>query len=126
MFQELTNHIVLYYFGAASELQPRSRPARMLLWSWWMLSVVVAAAFSGTLTAVLSVSRQPQIFSSLEDLVVKQHGYKWGTFRDASIYILLRVSSVLFLYIILGSAGKPICRWAFFLIFFQVCACACA
>ncbi|XP_070179396.1 glutamate receptor 3-like [Littorina saxatilis] len=76
----------------ASELQLRSRPARVLLCSWWLLSVVLAAAYSGTLTAFLSVTKETRLISSLEDLVTKQHDYKWGTPVVSSIFLSLQNS----------------------------------
>ncbi|XP_070181191.1 glutamate receptor 3-like [Littorina saxatilis] len=75
---------VFFVTGGAALLKPtevllQSRPARMLLLSWWMVTLVVAAAYSGTLTAFLSVAKQPQLFSSPRDLVSKQHNYQWGS-----------------------------------------------
>ncbi|XP_070181288.1 glutamate receptor 1-like [Littorina saxatilis] len=70
-----------------------SHPARVLLCSWWLLSLVVVAAFSGTLTAYLSVARQPQLFSSLQDLVTKQHDYTWGTSSESSIMLVFKESN---------------------------------
>ena len=60
-----------------------------------MLSLVVTAAYSGTLTAFLSVSKQPLLFSTPEDLLTKSHSYTWGTFHDNTIKITLEVISLL-------------------------------
>ena len=77
-----------------------------MLWSWWMVSLVVAAAYSGTLTAFLSVSKQPPPFSSPQDLLTTDHHYTWGTFLDSVQMFILKVSkrcrccSLLILYLL--------------------------
>ncbi|KAK7471509.1 hypothetical protein BaRGS_00035848, partial [Batillaria attramentaria] len=76
-----------------SEVTLRSRPGRVLLSSWWMFSLVMAAAYSGTLTAFLSVSKDTQLFTSLQDLVTKQHDYKWGTSAGLSLAITFKNST---------------------------------
>ena len=47
-----------------------------------MLSLVVTAAYTGTLTSFLSVSTQPLLFSTARDLLTKSHHYTWGIFDD--------------------------------------------
>ncbi|KAK7104408.1 hypothetical protein V1264_019130 [Littorina saxatilis] len=89
---------VFFVTGGAALLKPtevllQSRPARMLLLSWWMVTLVVAAAYSGTLTAFLSVAKQPQLFSSPRDLVSKQHNYQWGSVGSTSSALLLESSN---------------------------------
>ena len=63
----------------------------MLLWTWWMLSLVVTAAYTGTLTSFLSVSTQPLLFSTARDLLTKSHLHKWGVFDNTVIAMLLEV-----------------------------------
>ena len=63
-----------------------------MLWSWWMVSLVVAAAYSGTLTAFLSVSKQPPPFSSPRDLLTTDHHYTWGTILNSVQEFILKVS----------------------------------
>ena len=58
--------------------------------SWWLVTVVLAAAYSGSLVAHLSLTRPYLPFRSLEDLV-KQSQYKWGTVRDAAIHSIVKV-----------------------------------
>nr|KAG5688951.1 hypothetical protein BaRGS_031350 [Batillaria attramentaria] len=55
-----------------------------------MFSLVMAAAYSGTLTAFLSVTKDTQPFTSLQDLVTKQHDYKWGTYGRGGIALTLQ------------------------------------
>ena len=56
-----------------------------------MVSLVVTAAYSGTLTAFLSVSTQPLLFSRPEDLLTKSHSYTWGCHMDTAIRLMLEV-----------------------------------
>nr|KAG5700690.1 hypothetical protein BaRGS_029055 [Batillaria attramentaria] len=77
----LTLDKVLHITGAAllsesSEVQMRSRSGKVLLMSWWMFSLVMAAAYSSTLTAFLSVTKDRQLFSRLEDLTSTLPLYK--------------------------------------------------
>ncbi|XP_070181190.1 glutamate receptor ionotropic, delta-1-like [Littorina saxatilis] len=79
--------------GGAALLKPtevlfQSRPARILLLTWWMLTLVVAAAYSGTLTAFLSVAKQQKVFSGPRDLVSEPHDYKWGTVGSSGLAVL--------------------------------------
>ena len=60
-----------------------------------MLSLVVTAAYCGTLTAFLSVSSQPLLFSRLEDLLTKSHSYTWGVFPETNIRLILEVIAIL-------------------------------
>ena len=60
-----------------------------------MLSLVVTAAYSGTLTAFLSVNSQPQLFSRPEDLLTKSHSYTWGVFPETYIRLILEVTAKL-------------------------------
>ena len=69
----------------------RSAAARVLLSSWWLLSLVMAAAYSGSLTAFLSASRQPLLFSTPEHLLTKVHSYTWGTVGNSSFTMFLEV-----------------------------------
>nr|KAG5688949.1 hypothetical protein BaRGS_031348 [Batillaria attramentaria] len=55
-----------------------------------MFSLVMAAAYSGTLTAFLSATKDTQLFNSLQDLVTKQHDYKWGAVSDTALSIVLK------------------------------------
>nr|KAG5688948.1 hypothetical protein BaRGS_031347 [Batillaria attramentaria] len=74
----------------AYEVTLRSTPGRVLLGSWWMFSLVMAAAYSGTLTAFISVPKDTQLFSSLQDLVAKQHDYKWGCVNNTALALVLK------------------------------------
>ena len=59
-----------------------------------MLSLVVTAAYTGTLTSFLSVSTQPLLFSTARDLLTKSHQYTWGTFKEDELTNALRVCEV--------------------------------
>ena len=58
--------------------------------SWWLVTVVLAAAYSGSLVAHLSLTPPYLPFRSLED-VVKQSEYKWGTLANASLHNLVKI-----------------------------------
>ena len=77
--------------STASEGKLTSRGGRLLLWSWWMLSLVLMSAYSGTLTSILSVSQQPKLFSTPADLLSGSHGYTWGVLEDSVMVELLKV-----------------------------------
>ena len=59
-----------------------------------MLSLVVTAAYTGTLTSFLSVSTQPLLFSTASDLLTKSHHYTWGTYKDGQLQNILKVVEV--------------------------------
>ena len=81
----------LCYLSTASESKVTSRGGRVLLWSWWMLSLVVMSAYSGTLTSFLSVSQQPKLFSTPEDLLSGSHGYTWGAVKANAMNQIMKV-----------------------------------
>nr|KAG5688950.1 hypothetical protein BaRGS_031349 [Batillaria attramentaria] len=58
-----------------------------------MFSLVMAAAYSGTLTAFLSATKDTQLFSSLQDLVTKEHDYTWGTPGGTALTVFLQRSN---------------------------------
>ncbi|XP_070180444.1 glutamate receptor ionotropic, delta-1-like [Littorina saxatilis] len=64
---------------------------RVLVYSWWLLCMVVAAAYSGTLTAVLSVTKTTDLFLKPRDLLTKDHDYTWGVQRDSGVQLALQV-----------------------------------
>ncbi|XP_070180460.1 probable glutamate receptor [Littorina saxatilis] len=76
-----------------SEIVLSSPRSHMLLFSWMLLSLVVAAAYGGTLTASLTVNRQPQPFGSLQDLLSSDHSYTWGTVGNAAFLVSLQNSN---------------------------------
>ena len=78
-------------FSTASDSQLQSRSGRVLLWSWWVVSLVVTAAYTGTLTSFLSVTAQPLLFSTARDLLTKAHHYTWGTVNETELAIILKV-----------------------------------
>jgi hypothetical protein len=62
-----------------------------VLGSWCLLTLVLTAAYSGTLIAFLSVNTKPRLFSSTRDLLADPHGYAWGTMGNVSLQIMLQV-----------------------------------
>ena len=78
--------------STASDCKLSSRGGRLLLWSWWMLSLVVMSAYSGTLTSFLSVNQQPKLFSTPADLLSGSHGYTWGVMEDSIMVEILKVT----------------------------------
>ena len=70
----------------------QSGSGRVLLCSWWLLTLVVAAAYSGTLTAYLSVSRHHPVFKRT-NFETHSRTERWGGGRmglsernDAMVY----------------------------------------
>jgi hypothetical protein len=87
---------------AASEVEVRSGSSRVVFCCWLLGLTLLTACYSSTLTAFLSVSKQPApLFSSMDDLISKQpHGYKWGTMRDYGLHVLIEVNQQsMYLYV---------------------------
>ena len=95
-FQHQRDSVTEFYsefcLSTASESKLTSRGGRALLWSWWMLSLVVMSAYSGTLTSFLSANQQRQLFSTPEDLLSGSHGYTWGAMKDSNLVEILKVT----------------------------------
>ncbi|KAK7488401.1 hypothetical protein BaRGS_00020375 [Batillaria attramentaria] len=124
----------------SSEVPLRSRSGKVLLMSWWMFSLVMAAAYSSTLTAFLSVIKDRQLFSRLEDLVSKQHDYTWGTYGRSGLALTLQTSNVSMYRDLwagiqrftirdpdvlsedIGTLADKVCREKFVLLFYQLAA----
>lgn len=83
-------HPSTFLAPSASEDDWRTGPSRVLVACWWAVTVVVAAAYSGSLVAHLSLARPHLPFRSLED-VVKQQEYTWGTLVNASVHTMITV-----------------------------------
>nr|KAG5712317.1 hypothetical protein BaRGS_023896 [Batillaria attramentaria] len=56
-----------------------------------MFSLVIAASYSSTLTAFLSVTKDAHLFSDIDDLVTKTHEYTWGVFGNSSLALTFQV-----------------------------------
>ncbi|KAK7504958.1 hypothetical protein BaRGS_00003986 [Batillaria attramentaria] len=54
---------------------------------------IAGAVLLGTLTAFLSVTKDTQLFSSIEDLVRKEHDYTWGFINDSAAMLSIMNSN---------------------------------
>ncbi|KAK6182393.1 hypothetical protein SNE40_010096 [Patella caerulea] len=64
-------------FLGGDGIRPRTWTGRILTFSIWLFCVVIAATYSGNLTASLSVRREKKPFNSLEEMV-ELEGWRWG------------------------------------------------
>ncbi|ESO99692.1 hypothetical protein LOTGIDRAFT_173635 [Lottia gigantea] len=64
-------------FLGSDGLRPRTCAGRLLTFALWLFCVVMAATYSGNLTASLTVRRENKPFSTLAELV-ELEDWKWG------------------------------------------------
>ncbi|XP_076464732.1 putative glutamate receptor [Babylonia areolata] len=73
---------VQYFFGAllaqGGEWKPTTASARIFVSAWWLFCVVMAAIYSGNLTASFAVSNYDPSFTTLEGMLDQQQ-YEFGT-----------------------------------------------
>ncbi|XP_067682645.1 probable glutamate receptor [Haliotis asinina] len=81
-----------YLYGAmlshGGSQQPRSESGRILVGFWWLFCIVIAASYSGTLIAFLTVNRDILPFSSIAD-IASQNEYRWGVVGGSSYVTFL-------------------------------------
>ncbi|XP_046572348.1 ionotropic receptor 25a-like [Haliotis rubra] len=84
-----------YLYGAmlshGGSQQPRSESGRILVGFWWLFCIVIAASYSGTLIAFLTVNRDILPFSTIAD-IASQNEYRWGIVGGSSYVTYLEVS----------------------------------
>ena len=73
-----------------SQWSPRLNATRIMVACWWFFVIVVAATYTGNLTAVLAVPKTVYPVQSLQELV-EQSTYKYGTTSGTAIYTLIGV-----------------------------------
>ncbi|XP_046375558.2 glutamate receptor-like [Haliotis rufescens] len=71
--------------------EPGSCTGRVLLSTWWIFCIVIAATYSATLIVSFAVQEEAVPFKSLTDLVENEE-YRWGLF-DGSIAMLILTNS---------------------------------
>ncbi|ELT98379.1 hypothetical protein CAPTEDRAFT_204960 [Capitella teleta] len=64
---------------------PKYASSRNFICSWWAFSMVIVAAYGGSLIAYLTVTHDPVPFRNLDEMV-QQKRYKWGT-TNGSVYV---------------------------------------
>ncbi|XP_067680519.1 glutamate receptor 2-like isoform X2 [Haliotis asinina] len=67
-------------------------PGRILMTSWWLLTVVLAAGYSAYLVAIFTVDIRVKPFSSLQDVVDSPH-YKIGIMSTGIIKLIFEKSN---------------------------------
>ena len=93
---DVKHHVYLlslsfFFLPAAQEYKGGSGAGRVLVCSWLLLNVVLAAFYSSKLTATLTVKSKEPPFTSLAQLV-RQDTYTWGIASGTAKSSLLRVS----------------------------------
>jgi len=58
---------------------PRSITGRTFISTWFLFCLVIAATYSGILTAFLTVTKEKVPFNSLSELTELSDTYTWGT-----------------------------------------------
>ncbi|XP_050395123.2 probable glutamate receptor [Patella vulgata] len=80
-----------YLYGAlvahGSTNQPEAMAGRIFLSCWWIFCIILAASYSGTLVATLTVTKDKLPFDTLSEMV-NQKEYTWGTFSQ-TLYVPL-------------------------------------
>ncbi|XP_046561980.1 glutamate receptor ionotropic, delta-1-like [Haliotis rubra] len=71
--------------------EPGSCTGRVLLSTWWLFCIVIAATYSATLIVSFAVKEETVPFKSLAELVENEE-YRWGMF-DGSIAMLILTNS---------------------------------
>ncbi|XP_048259569.1 glutamate receptor ionotropic, delta-1-like [Haliotis rufescens] len=76
-----------YLYGAmlshGGSEQPKSESGRILVGFWWLFCIVIAASYSGTLIASLTVNKEILPFDNIAD-IASQTDYSWGTVGGSS------------------------------------------
>ncbi|XP_046375497.2 glutamate receptor ionotropic, kainate 3-like [Haliotis rufescens] len=89
--------ILWYHFGALTAnggaYLPNTVSGRTMLSCWWMFTVIMAAAYSGNLTAFLTDERQKPPFSNLAEMV-QQDTYRWGFVGGSALIALFQESNI--------------------------------
>ncbi|XP_048259258.1 glutamate receptor ionotropic, kainate 3-like [Haliotis rufescens] len=72
---------IMFVFGTfvrcVTECTVVSRSGRVLVISLWIFTIIIAAAYSGNLMAILTLARDNAPFNTIDD-VTKQTEYTWG------------------------------------------------
>lgn len=74
---------------------PRTQSGRSVLACWWLLTVILAATYSGNLIAFLTVTTEKPPFDTLGEMV-DQNEYKWGLIGGSAAITLFQVSCHIF------------------------------
>ncbi|ESO83562.1 hypothetical protein LOTGIDRAFT_169256 [Lottia gigantea] len=88
--------IVFALFGCLTQesidIKPRTRSSHILLISWWLFSIAMAATYIANLSSLLLVPKV-ETFSNLEDLI-NANDWKFGLLGQSSSATLFETSSV--------------------------------
>ncbi|XP_071079937.1 uncharacterized protein [Haliotis cracherodii] len=88
--------ILWYHFGAlmanGGAYLPRTQSGRSVLACWWLLTVILAATYSGNLIAFLTVTTEKPPFDTLGEMVA-QNEYKWGLLGGSAAITLFQTSN---------------------------------
>ncbi|KAK6976244.1 glutamate receptor 1 [Biomphalaria glabrata] len=78
-------------FSQDSLPEPWNCSARLLMWSWCLMLLVLTAVFTGNITANLVDQDESIPFSTFEELL-QRSDYKWGLFQDSSFFNIMKNS----------------------------------
>ncbi|KAH9505192.1 hypothetical protein Btru_058918 [Bulinus truncatus] len=78
-------------FSQDSLPEPDSISARILLWCWCLMLLVITAIFTGNITANLVDFEESVPFTTFEELL-QRTDYKWGLFQESSFYNVMKNS----------------------------------
>ncbi|KAK0062187.1 glutamate receptor U1-like isoform X1 [Biomphalaria pfeifferi] len=78
-------------FSQDSLPEPRNCSARLLMWSWCLMLLVINAVFTGNITANLVDQEESIPFSTFEQLL-QRNDYKWGLSEDSSFFNIMKNS----------------------------------
>ncbi|XP_067681067.1 glutamate receptor ionotropic, kainate 1-like [Haliotis asinina] len=88
--------ILWYHFGAlmanGGAYLPKTQSGRSVLACWWLLTVILAATYSGNLIAFLTVTTEKPPFSTLGEMV-DQTEFKWGLIGGSAVITLFETSN---------------------------------
>ncbi|KAI3379840.1 hypothetical protein SNEBB_010843 [Seison nebaliae] len=81
------------FFKQNVELEPNSFPARMIVGSWWFVTLIIMASYTANLTANLTVKQSSKLIDSLNDLI-KAQGYHIGIRNGSNLHNLFMTSKI--------------------------------